>query len=430
MADTSRSLWARAKEVIPGGVNSPVRAFNGVDSPHPLFISKAAGPFVYDVDGCRYIDYVGSWGPMILGHSAPLLQEAIRSALIDGTSFGAPTSREVEFAELLQSCVPSLEKIRMVNSGTEATMSAVRLARGVTSRDVIIKCNGCYHGHADTLLVSAGSGVATCGISGSPGVPDAVASLCLSVEFNDVVLMEQTISAVGGENVAAIIVEPVPGNMGLVIPSEGYLQALRKICDKHNIVLIFDEVMSGFRVGLGGASERFGVKPDLITLGKVIGGGLPVGAFGGRKDLMDNLAPIGPVYQAGTLSGNPLAMAAGIAQVSFLKDENPYPTLEEKAKTLIAGIKKGAEAYGISLEVNSCGSMFGMFFSEKPVTNFSEAKATNIKQFKEFFSHMLSEGVYLAPSAFEAGFISNTHSEEIISQTIDAASKAFQAIAS
>ena len=425
--DRSRSLMERAVKVIPGGVNSPVRAFKSVEGT-PLFIERAEGAFVFDVDGNKYIDYVGSWGPMILGHASPIVREAVIAALEGGTSFGAPTEREIELAELLTRLYPSIEMVRMVNSGTEATMSAIRLARAFTKRNYVIKFNGCYHGHSDSLLVQAGSGVATLGIPGSPGVPDQVAAFTLSVEFNDLALLEESIKKVGSDNVAAIIVEPVIGNAGLIPPREGFLAGLRQICDRYKIVLIFDEVMTGFRVALGGAQARFGIKPDLTTLGKVIGGGLPVGAFGGKREIMEQLAPIGPVYQAGTLSGNPLAMAAGLAAVKYLIKENPYPTLEKLGGRFSSGLERTAKSVGIPLRASSVGSMIGFFFTDEPVRNYSDTKKCDVSRFKSFFHGMLAEGIYLAPSAFEAGFIGICHTESVIDQTLESAEKVLRSL--
>jgi glutamate-1-semialdehyde 2,1-aminomutase len=414
----SRLLYERACKVIPGGVNSPVRAFRGVGG-KPVFIANGKGAYVYDVDGKEYIDYVGSWGPMILGHARKEILAAIAEQLPTSTSFGAPTALEVELAELIAEMIPSIEMIRMVNSGTEATMSAVRLARGYTKRDVIIKCNGCYHGHADTLLVKAGSGVATLGIAGSPGVPEEVAKLCVSIEYNDSELLEQTILRIGPERIAAFIVEPVPGNMGLILPKMGYLKSVREICSRYGIVLIFDEVMSGFRVALGGAEERYGVTADLTTFGKVIGGGLPVGAFGGKREIMEQLAPLGPVYQAGTLSGNPLAMSAGIAMLKLLKEQMPYQQLENNARNLLSGLVQIASKRGIAIQTAVCGGMFGFFFSDRPVHSYADALTCNQEQFKKFFHAMLKAGVYLPPSPFEACFISTEHRSEVISKTLE-----------
>lgn len=417
----SEQLFARASAVIPGGVNSPVRAFKSVDFAYPPFIASAKGPYVFDADAKRYIDYVGSWGPMILGHAHPVVEAAVVDALRSGASFGAPTEREVEFAELLCEKIPHLEMLRLVNSGTEATMTAVRLARGVTGRSIVVKCDGCYHGHADCFLVQAGSGVATLGISGSPGVPDEVAAQTVSIAYNDLQAFEQLIDRIGAEQIAALIIEPVAGNMGLILPKTGYLEGLRSICTKHGIIFILDEVMTGFRVAFGGAAERFSITPDLVTYGKIIGGGLPIAAFGGRRDLMQQLAPSGPVYQAGTLSGNPLAVAAGKAMVDLLLDLDPYESLQRRANRWQAGISKAAQKAGVPLQVSTCGSMLGFYFSKQPVTNFAEAKDCDVALFKRFFSAMLQRGIYLAPSAFEAGFLSDAHSDDIIDQTIAAA---------
>ena len=423
MNQTSKDLFSRAQKVIPGGVNSPVRAFRGVGG-EPLFITRADGPYIFDADGRRYIDYVGSWGPMVLGHNSPVVREAVARALDSGTSFGAPTEIEVQMAEFITTNLPNMDMVRMVSSGTEATMSAIRLARGFTGRKNIIKFNGCYHGHADSLLVAAGSGVATLGIAGCPGVPEEIASLTASIEFNDLGLLEETVKSIGPEKVAAIIIEPTPGNMGLIPAGPGYLQGVRELCDRSGIILILDEVMSGFRVAFGGAQERFNIRGDLITYGKVIGGGLPVGAFGGRRDIMNKLAPLGPVYQAGTLSGNPLAMTAGLAVLSSLKQTNPYPKLEEQGRILTTGLLDAAAAYNLPLTAQSVGSMFGLFFSAEPVTNYLQATQSDTERFKRFFHAMLTEGIYLAPSAFEAGFISTEHNSEVISETIAAARRA------
>lgn len=423
----SLALLERASRRIPGGVNSPVRAFKAVGG-SPLFIERGDGVYMFDVDGNRYIDYVLSWGPLILGHRPKVVMEALKHTLERGTSFGAPTEREVEFAELICGIIPGMDLVRMVNSGTEATMTAIRLARAWTKREAIIKFNGCYHGHSDALLVQAGSGVATFGIAGSSGVPETTAAKTLSVEFNDLEVLQESILAFGPERIAGIIVEPVPGNMGLVMPQEGYLQGLRKLCTHYGIALIFDEVMSGLRVALGGASERFSVTADIVTLGKVIGGGLPVGAVGGRREVMELLAPLGPVYQAGTLSGNPLAMDAGFAMVSELVRLNPYKQFEEFGKMLTEGIKKEATKADFQVATQYCGSMFGISFSEKPPLNFSDTKASDIQTFNAFFHAMLKEGVYLAPSAFEAGFLSTMHTEEVVEKTIDASRKAFQSL--
>lgn len=423
----SEDLFRLASVFIPGGVNSPVRAFKSVGGV-PRFITRAQGAQFWDVDGNCYIDYIGSWGPMILGHRDPVAIRALTEALERGTSFGAPTELEVEMAQLVTELVPSVEMVRMVNSGTEATMSALRLARAYTRRERIIKFNGCYHGHSDSLLVAAGSGVATLGIPGSPGVPQVIAERTVSIPFNDLQLLEQTISSVGPTEIAAVIIEPVAGNMGLVLPKPGFLQGVRELCTKHGIVLIFDEVMTGFRVALGGAQERFGVLPDLTTLGKVIGGGLPVGAFGGRREIMSLLAPLGSVYQAGTLSGNPLAMAAGFSTLRILRDENPYPRLEETAQRWRDGMLSAAREAGVPLVAYACGAMVGLFFSSSEVLSYEDAKKADTESFNKFFHAMLERGVYLAPSAFEAGFISTAHTPEIIERTITAAREAFKGL--
>jgi glutamate-1-semialdehyde 2,1-aminomutase len=421
----SEELFKRAVQLIPGGVNSPVRAFRGVardgEEACPRFFDRGEGAYVYDSDGNKLIDLICSWGAHILGHRSPVVERAIAGALERSTSFGAPTEAEVEFAEVLCSTVPSLEMVRLVNSGTEATMAAIRLARGITGREVIIKFDGCYHGHGDSLLVAAGSGVATLGIAGSPGIPEAIARASASIEFNDLELFERSVEKIGPEKIAAVIIEPVPGNMGLVLPKPGYLEGIRRVCDRHGIVLIFDEVMCGFRVALGGAQERFGVMPDLTTLGKVIGGGLPIGAFGGKRELMNKLAPAGPVYQAGTMSGNPLAVAAGMAVVNELKRTNPYPVFEKRTARIAKGLIEAATAAGVPLVATSCGSMFGFFFSSEPVNDFSAAKRSDISKFKDFFHKMLAEGVYLAPSAFEAGFIGVEHGDEVVGEIVEAA---------
>lgn len=422
---SSHELFERAKQSIPGGVNSPVRAFSNVNA-EPRFIKRGDGPFVTDVDGVRYVDYVGSWGALILGHNSNVVRTALTNALTGGTSFGAPTEREVEFAELICQSVPGIEMVRLVNSGTEATMTAIRLARGHTGRDVIIKCNGCYHGHSDSLLVKAGSGVATFGIAGSPGIPEAIARNTVSIEFNDLQLAEDTVKEIGADKVAAIIIEPIPGNMGMVQPEPNYLSGLCLLCDRHGIVFILDEVMSGFRVALGGASERYGVSGDLVTLGKVIGGGLPIGAVGGRREIMTKLAPSGSIYQAGTLSGNPLAVSAGLAVVKHLRETDAYVTLEQLSKRLVNGLQSAAKEKGIGLQVTSAGGMFGFFFSDTPVKDFSAALRSNRERFIAFFHEMLAQGIYLAPSAFEAGFVSTVHSDDLIDQTIAAAKVAFE----
>jgi glutamate-1-semialdehyde 2,1-aminomutase len=415
----SNQLFEKAVELIPGGVNSPVRACKSVGT-DPLFIHRAEGSRVVDVDGNSYIDYIGSWGPMILGHRHPAVEQAIKDALERGTSFGAPTELEVELAQMVIDAVPSLEMVRMVNSGTEATMSAVRLARGFTGRDIIVKFDGCYHGHADTLLVDAGSGVATLGIPGSPGVPRAVVKNTLSLPYNDLDAVT-SLMAEKGDQVACIIIEPVVGNMGLVKPADGYLQGLRELTEKHGALLIFDEVMTGFRVALGGAQSLFGIKPDLTTMGKIIGGGLPVGAYGGRKDIMAHIAPQGPVYQAGTLSGNPVAMAAGIATLQQLNADGFYDALDKTSEQLLQGLVAAADAAGVPVQADRVGSMLGVFFADKAVADFDDAKRSDLKRFSSYYKGMLAQGVYLAPSQFEALFVSAAHSEADVQATVTAA---------
>jgi glutamate-1-semialdehyde 2,1-aminomutase len=414
----SEDLFARAQKSIPGGVNSPVRAFRSVGGTPP-FIARGEGSRIFDVNGNDYIDYVLSWGPLIFGHRPRFLLEALTDVLATGTSFGAPTEREVELAELIRECVPSIEMVRLVNSGTEATMSALRVARGFTGRDLTIKFEGCYHGHVDSLLVKAGSGMATLGIADTVGVPEAFAATTIALPFNSVEAVE-TAFRERGDKIAAVIVEPVVGNMGCVPPRKGYLEALRSLTAQHGALLIFDEVMTGFRLALGGAQERFGIKPDLTTLGKIIGGGLPIGAYGGRADVMSKVAPLGPIYQAGTLSGNPLAVAAGIAMLRHLK-ANPdvYETLERRTARLCANPAPG-------ITVNRVGSMFTFFFTSEPVTDWESAKRSDIGRFKEFFHWMLDCGIYLAPSQFEAGFVSTAHSVQDITQTVEAAQGFFR----
>ena len=422
----SRALFERAQHFIPGGVNSPVRACKAVGTA-PLFIARADGCRLWDVDEREYIDYVGSWGPMILGHRHPEVVAAVERVLARGTSFGAPTDLEVELAEEVIAAVPSVEKVRMVNSGTEATMSAIRLARGFTGRNTIIKFDGCYHGHADMLLVDAGSGVATLNIPGSPGVPEAVVQHTLSLPYNDIAALEALMDQKGSE-VACVIVEPVAGNMGLVPPREGFLEALRALTDRHGGLLIFDEVMTGFRVAYGGAQERYGIRPDLTCFGKIIGAGLPVGAYGGRGDVMAHVAPEGSVYQAGTLSGNPLAMAAGIAALKALKRPGVYDTLEARARRLAEGLAQAAATAGVPAVFNRVGSMLGMFFTDRPVANFEDARTSDLERFSAYYRRMLKEGIYLAPSQFEAGFVSLAHTEKDIDQTITAAAKVLRTL--
>jgi glutamate-1-semialdehyde 2,1-aminomutase len=421
--EKSNALFKRAQPLIPGGVNSPVRACRSVGT-DPLFIAHADGYRLVDADGNGYIDYVGSWGPMILGHRHPVVMAAISSVLEHGVSYGAPTELEVELAELIVEMIPSVDMVRMVNSGTEATMSAIRLARGFTGRDLIIKFDGCYHGHADALLVEAGSGVATLKIPGSPGVPAAFVEHTLSIPYNDSDTV-RNVMAKQGDQVACIIVEPVAGNMGLVPPSGQFLETLRETTQRSGAVLIFDEVMTGFRVALGGAQARYGITPDLTCFGKIIGGGLPVGAYGGRREIMQQIAPMGPVYQAGTLSGNPLAMAAGIATLQQLKTPGFYDQLETRAKQLVDGLKSAAEKAKIPISCTNVGAMVGLFFTDRPVTCFADAKTSNLERFSAYYQGMLENGVYLAPSQFEAIFLSAAHDEEAIQQTLAAATTVF-----
>lgn len=415
----SHELFDKAVQIIPGGVNSPVRACKSVGG-QPVFIKSADGCMLMDEDGNAYIDYVGSWGPMILGHRHPAVINALNQTLLRGTSFGAPVDLEVELAELVTSLVPSIEMVRMVNSGTEAVMSAIRLARGYTGRDVIIKFDGCYHGHADSLLIAAGSGVATLGIPGSPGVPKAVVSQTLSLTYNDIDEFDTVMNQMGND-IAAVIVEPVAGNMGFVPPVPGFLQALRAETEKHGTLLIFDEVMTGFRVALGGAQSIYHIKPDLTTLGKIIGGGLPVGAYGGRRDIMMQIAPQGPVYQAGTLSGNPLAMAAGIAALKEIQRPGFYDRLNKITEQLCMGLSDITDRIGIPATVGHIGSMAGLFFTGQAVTNFDQAKTSDLVRFSQFYRGMLENGVYLAPSQFEAWFVSSAHEDRHIIATLNAA---------
>jgi len=423
----SHNLFAAARRHIPGGVNSPVRAFYGVGG-DPVFFESAAGPYLFDADGRRYLDYVGSWGPMILGHAHPQVIKAVADRIRQGLSFGAPTELETRMAEKVCELVPSMDLVRMVSSGTEATMSAIRLARGHTERDKLVKFEGCYHGHSDSLLVKAGSGALTLGKPSSPGVPAALAGLTLTLRYNDLDQVEDTFAR-SGEEIACVIVEPVAGNMGCIPPESGFLEGLRALCDQYGGLLIFDEVMTGFRVALGGAQERYGVAPDLTTLGKVIGGGMPVGAFGGRRDVMEQISPLGSVYQAGTLSGNPVAMAAGLETLELVSEPGFYQDLEAKTGKLVTGLEEKAAAAGVPLTTNRVGAMFGIFFTDaERVTDFAGATACNQEQFRAFFHAMLKRGVYLAPSAFEAGFLSAAHSEEDIAATLRAAAEAFAII--
>ena len=426
MYEKSRTLFDEAKTVIPGGVNSPVRAFKSITH-QPLFIDRAEGSRVYDVDGNAYIDYVCSWGALILGHTHPRVIEAVNEAAKRGTSFGAPTALETEMASLVVEAVPTVEQVRMVNSGTEAVMSALRLARGYTKRDKVIKFSGCYHGHCDSFLIRAGSGAATLGCPDSPGVTEGTAADTILLSYNDLAAVQEVFSQ-QGNNIAAVVVEPVAGNMGLILPEEGFLQGLRKATKEYEALLIFDEVISGFRVSPGGAQQYFAVSPDLTTLGKIIGGGLPVGAYGGRREIMEHLAPVGPVYQAGTLSGNPLAMAAGLATLQQLKVPGFYESLNNKRIKLETGLAEAAAAAGITINQTGIGSMFGTFFNAEPVVDFDSAASSDAEQFKVFFRALLKAGVYIAPSQFESGFISAAHNEADLDETIEAAGKAFWAV--
>lgn len=419
----SANLFERAKKMIPGGVNSPVRACRSVGA-DPLFIDKALGSKLIDADGNEYIDYIGSWGPMILGHSHPSVISAIEQVLKRGTSFGAPVDLEVELAELILEAVPAIDKVRMVNSGTEATMSAIRVARGVTGRNTIIKFDGCYHGHADSFLIAAGSGVATLGIAGSPGVPESVIAHTMSLPYNDI---ETFISVMdkSGDSIAAVIVEPVAGNMGLVPPADGFLETLRKETSKHGTLLIFDEVMTGFRVSKGGAQRLYNIDPDMSCFGKIVGGGLPVGAYGGKGNIMSQVAPEGPIYQAGTLSGNPIAMAAGIATLKEIGKPGFYEALERSSARLVKGLQQAAVNTGTKAVLNRVGSMVGMFLTDQPVGNFDDAKTSDLEKFALYYRKMLDRGIYLAPSQFEALFVSAAHSDQDIDDTVTAAESVF-----
>jgi glutamate-1-semialdehyde 2,1-aminomutase len=419
----SEKLFAGALELMPGGVNSPVRAFRGVGGT-PLFIKSAGGPFIIDVDGRKFIDYVGSWGPMILGHADEEIVGALSAVASKGTSFGAPNELEIELAAEIGDAVPSIEMVRMVNSGTEATMSAIRLARGVTGRDKLIKFEGCYHGHADSLLVKAGSGVATLGLPDSPGVPASLAQHTIIVPFNDAAKLADAFQR--HEDIAAVIIEPVAGNMGVVPPQAGFLQFTRSLTSRHGALLIFDEVMTGFRIARGGAQQLYAVTPDITCLGKIIGGGLPVGAYGGSRELMRNIAPTGPIYQAGTLSGNPLAMTAGLLTLRRLRGETVYKRLEQQSAKLCEGLASAAEEFGVKTITSRVGSMWTTFFNGGPVTDWATANRSDRQLYARFFHAMLDSGVYLAPSQFEAGFLSVAHTDEVIDQTVEAARKAFQ----
>ncbi len=424
----SETLFANAQKHIPGGVNSPVRAFKSVGGT-PLFFKHAEGAYVVDEDDKRYVDYVGSWGPMILGHSHPDVLDAVRKQLDHGLSYGAPTALEVEMADLVCSLVPSMDMVRMVSSGTEATMSAIRLARGYTGRDSIIKFEGCYHGHSDSLLVKAGSGALTFGVPNSPGVPAAFAKHTLTLPYNDIAAVEKTLAEVG-KDVACIIVEPVAGNMNCVPPAPGFLEGLRRLCDQHGVVLIFDEVMTGFRVALGGAQAHYGITPDLSTFGKIIGGGMPVGAFGGKRQIMEQISPLGPVYQAGTLSGNPLAMAAGLTTLRLISRPGFHDELTTYTTRMLQGLQERADAAGIPFVTTQAGAaMFGLYFTgADAIVTFDDVMTSDAERFKRFFHLMLDAGVYLAPSAFEAGFTSIAHGETELKLTLDAAERAFAAL--
>ena len=420
----SETLFEAAKHRIPGGVNSPVRAFNGVGGT-PVFFQKGEGAYLFDEDGNRYIDYVNSWGPLVLGHGAPTVLEAVQKQLANGLSFGAPTEIEIEMAEKVCEIYPSMDMVRMVSSGTEATMSAIRLARGYTGRDKMVKFEGCYHGHADSLLVKAGSGLLTLGTPSSPGVPSALADLTITLTHNDIDSVKECFEQIGNE-VACVIVEPIAGNMNCIPPEQGFLEALRELCTQYGVVLIFDEVMCGFRAAKGGAQEVYGVTPDMTTLGKVIGGGMPVGAFGGKKEIMEHLAPLGPVYQAGTLSGNPIAMAAGKAMLEAISEPGFYDDLTEKTQMLCEGLETLAKKHNIPLSTNQVGSMFGFFFSEEQnISRFAQVQKCDQDRFKKFYHGMLDEGVYLAPSSFEAGFVCSALTKADIEFTLQAADKVF-----
>ena len=419
--EKSIALFNQAKTLMPGGVNSPVRAFKNING-NPIFFKKAEGPYLYDADGNRYVDYIGSWGPMILGHSHPDIVNAIKKQAELGTSYGAPTSLESDVASLIIKSVPSIEKIRMVNSGTEATMSAIRLARGFTNRNKIIKFDGCYHGHVDSLLIKAGSGVSTFGLPDSPGIPEDLAKHTITCPYNDTEAFIEIFNSVK-DDLASVIVEPIAGNMGFVPGTKKFLQTIRTYTESNNSLLIFDEVMSGFRVSLGGAQEIYNIKPDLTALGKVIGGGLPVGAFGGKKEIMNYLAPEGPVYQAGTLSGNPLAMAAGATLLNLLIAQNPYKVLEEKAKLMLDEMKEIMTSAGIPFSTNQIGGMFGFFFSEKLPKNIDDVSKTNDEVFSSFINACIGNGIYFAPSKYEAGFISATHGDAEIDKTLEVINK-------
>ncbi len=422
---SNHALFERARQLLPGGVNSPVRAFKSVGG-EPFFTARADGACLWDVEGKRYIDYVGSWGPMIVGHNHPYVREAVARAIQDGLSFGTPCPAEVTMAETLTRLLPSIEMVRMVNSGTEATMAAIRLARGYTGRSKIVKFEGCYHGHGDAFLVKAGSGALTFGVPTSPGVPAGLADLTLTLPYNDLAAAEALFAEHGGE-IAGLIIEPVAGNMNCILPRAGYLQGLRELCTRHGALLIFDEVMTGFRVALGGAQALYGITPDLSTFGKIIGGGMPVGAYGGRREIMQQIAPAGPVYQAGTLSGNPVAMAAGLAMLELIQTPGFYAEIDRKTRLLTDGLQAVALEAGVAMTTNRVCGMFGVFFTDQTVETFTQATACDTALFKRFFHGMLERGVYLAPSAFEAGFLSSAHNDDLLGETLVAAREALRA---
>lgn len=426
MTSRNQQLFEKSQQLIPGGVNSPVRAFRSVGGT-PIFFKKGVGSRLWDADGKEYIDYINSWGPMILGHAHPEVIAAVQQAAANSLSFGAPTGLELEMAELINTLVPSMEQVRLVSSGTEATMSAIRVARGFTKRNKIIKFEGCYHGHADALLVKAGSGLLTFGEPSSAGVPPEVAAHTLTLDYNNTQMLKDTFASIGDE-IACVILEPVVGNMNLIVPHQEFLQALRDLCTQHGTVLIFDEVMTGFRVALGGAQALYGITPDMTTLGKVIGGGLPVGAFGGRKDIMSVLAPLGPVYQAGTLSGNPVAVTAGLTTLKLIQAPGFYDKLTAQTSKLMAGMKQAAQQAGVRFSAQSVGGMFGLYFSTSNPTSYAEMMLADKNAFNKFFHSMLDSGIYLGPSAFEAGFVSAAHTDADIEQTVQAASQAFASL--
>lgn len=419
----NHELFQRALKRMPGGVNSPVRAFKSVGG-EPFFTQRADGAYLWDVEGKRYIDYVGSWGPMVAGHNHPRVREAVESAIRHGLSFGTPCPAEVDMAEAISNIVPSMEMVRMVNSGTEATMAAIRVARGFTGRDTIVKFEGCYHGHGDAFLVKAGSGALTFGVPTSPGVPKALADLTLTLPYNDIEAARELFTSVG-DRIAAVIIEPIAGNMNCILPRDGYLAGLRDLCTNHGALLIFDEVMTGFRVALGGAQALYGIKPDLSTFGKIIGGGMPVGAYGGRREIMEKVAPSGPIYQAGTLSGNPVAMAAGLAMLDIVQSQDFYKNLDAKTALLTDGLRAVAAEADVPFSTNRVCGMFGLFFTSEKVETYTQATNGDVPAFNRFFHAMLDRGIYLAPSAFEAGFMSTAHSEQDIADTLDAARAAF-----